>query len=44
MTHRESFGGLLARLVEEGASAGGEGFEAFDQALRRHVETRPPAA
>ncbi|MEU9367063.1 SRPBCC domain-containing protein [Streptomyces avermitilis] len=38
VTHRESFSGLLARLVKEGARGGDEGFEAFNQALRRRVE------
>ncbi len=38
LTHRESFGGLLSRLVAEGPRGGDEGFEAFNQALKRRVE------
>ncbi|MFE2493334.1 hypothetical protein [Streptomyces scopuliridis] len=37
-SHREYFSGLLARLVKEGPRGGDEGFEAFNQALRRRVE------
>ncbi|MBQ0951355.1 SRPBCC family protein [Streptomyces coelicoflavus] len=38
LTHRESFGGLLARLVKDGPPGGDEGFDAFNQALKRQVE------
>lgn len=38
LTHRETFSGLLARLVKEGPRGGDEGFEAFNQALKRRVE------
>ncbi|MFI5845899.1 hypothetical protein ACIA8K_39970 [Catenuloplanes sp. NPDC051500] len=38
LTHREHFSGLLARLVKEGPAGGDEGFEAFNQALRRRAE------
>lgn len=37
-THRESFGGLLARLVKDGPRGGDEGFEAFNQALKSRAE------
>lgn len=38
LTHRESFSGLLARLVKEGLPGGDEGFDAFNQALKRRAE------
>ncbi|MEV0402547.1 SRPBCC domain-containing protein [Actinoallomurus sp. NPDC050550] len=38
LTHREYFSGLLARLVKEGPRGGDEGFEAFNQALKRRAE------
>ncbi|WP_051791409.1 SRPBCC domain-containing protein [Amycolatopsis jejuensis] len=37
-THREHFGGLIARLTAEGAKGADEGFEAFNAALKRRVE------
>lgn len=39
LTQHEHFNGLLARLVKEGPAGGDEGFAAFNQALKRWVET-----
>jgi hypothetical protein len=39
VTQREHFTGLLARLVKDGPAGGNEGFAAFNQALKRQVET-----
>ena len=38
LTHREEFGGLLARLSQEGPAGGDEGFAAFNQALKGQAE------
>ncbi len=39
VTHREYFKGLLGRLTKGGPAGGDEGFEAFNHALKRRVET-----
>ncbi|WP_203904778.1 SRPBCC domain-containing protein [Virgisporangium aliadipatigenens] len=41
LTHREHFGGLLARLVKEGPRGADEGFTAFNQALKARAESLP---
>jgi hypothetical protein len=40
LTQREYFSGLLSRLTKEGAPGAGEGFAAFNTALKHRVERR----
>jgi hypothetical protein len=39
LTQREHFSGLLARLAKGGPAGADEGFAAFNQALKRRIET-----